>query len=142
MTETMPAFGAERNVAIAKMLGWKWCRHNTDHHLVVTPYLPDRELHSEWEYCDAPLTFANWQLDMMPDYCGDDGDCFGLLVTMHDSGFTLHVGAFFISVQPAYDDCISAYPPPIVIFFSESDGLRDAITQAAWLALSAAKESK
>ena len=127
MTETMPAFGADRNAAIARLLGW---------------------LISKTELCrgmapDCPI------ITRVPNYCDDDGACFRLLVTLQKLPVVREIALRYIDETVCvkistdllnysdgwtYDACEQSTLPG-------ECGWRDAITQAAWEALTAAKET-
>lgn len=128
MTETMPAFGADRNEKISKLLGWKMSTA--------------RYWHNPNKLYGCP--------ELLPDYCGDDAACFGLMVTLQNLPFvrfaTLYntgeascvkIGTDLLNYPDGwtYDACEQSELPGAA-------GCRDAITQAAWEALTAAKESK
>ena len=122
MTETMPAFGAERNEKISKLLGWKMSTARYWHN-------PDR-------LYGCP--------ELLPDYCGDDAACFGLLVTLLDhieikdlamGRYGQRVLVTVVLNRPEQVNGLSDFP-------ETNAGWRDAITQAAWEALTAEKESK
>ena len=126
MDETMPAFGADRNAAIARLLGW---------------------LISKTELCrgmapDCPI------ITRVPNYCDDDGACFRLMVTLqlqttpYNTEILRNQGLPRCIVAPAR--CSNT---PFFFYEGYSElpgecGWRDAITQAAWLALTAAKETE
>ena len=145
MSDAIPAFGAERNVAIARLLGW------TGLYLAQSPRTPG----GAWgnDPADAPglggqRVACNFLRSAVPNYCGNNGDCFGLLVTLqlqttpYNTEILRNQGLPCCTVAPAR--CSNT---PFFFYDGYSElsgeaGWRDAITQAAWLALTAAKETK
>ena len=147
MTETMPAFGAERNLQIAELLGW------TGLYLAQSQRTPG----GAWgnDPADAPgvggqRVACNFLRSAVPNYCGDNGDCFGLLVTLQKLPVVREIALRYIDETVCvkistdllnysdgwtYDACEQSTLPG-------ECGWRDAITQAAWEALSAAKETE
>ena len=122
MTETMPAFGADRNEKISKLLGWKMSTARYWHN-------PDR-------LYGCP--------ELLPDFCRDDAACFGLLITLLDhieikdlamGRYGQRVLVTVVLNRPEQVNGLSDFP-------ETNAGWRDAITQAALLALSAAKETE
>ena len=124
MTDAMPALGAERNVKLAELLGWK------NAHVSC----------GAW-YGHAPGSVF---VTAIPDFCRDDAACFGLLITLLDhieikdlamGRYGQRVLVTVVLNRPEQVNGLSDFP-------ETNAGWRDAITQAAWKALTAAKESK
>ena len=147
MTETMPAFGAERNLSLALLLGWR-----------VEPMPSKRPYdHALCNPAGDAIAYGvgDWigyciHVNAVPDYCGDNGDCFGLLVTLQKLPVVREIALRYIDETVCvkistdllnysdgwtYDACEQSTLPG-------ECGWRDAITQAAWEALSAAKETE
>lgn len=141
MSDAMPAFGANRNLKIAELLGW------TGLYLAQSPRTPG----GAWgnDPADAPglggqRVACNFLRSAVPNYCGDDAACFGLLVTLLDhieikdlamGRYGQRVLVTVVLNRPKQVNGLSDFP-------ETNAGWRDAITQAAWVALTAAKESK
>ena len=146
-TNEPPAFGPARNAALAKRLGYtaqKRCGINKDYWVLLDPQGKVCATSSAGE--DAVFRTKGKPLPSgVPDYCGSDADCFGLLAEL------VRVNEFYIQF---YDEghgktCeIQDCPPhdgPVnhtSNLPNKREALRDAITAAAWQALTAKKEAE
>lgn len=124
----MPEYGAKRNREIAEMLGWKNMHYS---HGV--------------EYGHAPGSVF---ITAIPDFCRDDAACFSLLVTLHSLEWVFQTalhhwhGKYHFTLETSGDVIFPSRTRNLTISSAipGADGLRDAITQAAWLALTAANK--
>ena len=113
MADEMPPFGPERNALIARLLGWK-------SQIIALS-------------CMGPHKYSQ-----PPGYCGDNGACFELLLLMPlvqiERNRTYCDEWFSAYVMFGYGTGMSKLP-------DAESALRDAITQAAVLALRAKEET-
>ena len=136
-TNELPAFGPARNAALAKLLGW------THIHVVPGVLSADMKLKGF-----SPTTD---RLKTILDYCGSDADCFGLLVRLNALNWIVGITcAMYASAACTVNTTLRSEIEPCdyLSFFAQSeleeeaDALRDAITAAAWKALTAQKEGE
>ena len=142
-TNEPPAFGPQRNAALAELLGAK--RYALTHvgpHLyrLLTPFQAEVTADYPGYYCEADFDALPMPSSLMytTDYCGNDADCFRLLAeTSYFVSSRLSAKVKFVLES---DDFLVGSAASSLS--DKREALRDAITAAAWKARTSQKESQ
>ena len=144
MDNAIPDLGIKRNVAIRNLLTCKW---GLPEGASENAYFnaPDVILAEDY---DVPESMENSYNQNLPNYCGDDADCFRLLVTLQKRRECLKIESrtngdgwimWVYTIEPESEQD-GWEEIEIKSEFSDEEGWRDTVTQAAWLVLTAANK--